>query len=391
MEQFSFSGTNNKSKLFITSVLIAVVLAFISGCTIQLGGNQSLEQTQMALSVQQTVIAQQSSLNMQNALQEQQATLIAQSAQATVLAQQLAQPQQPAVPAADLFATQVAVAAQATVLAQQANSAQQQPAAPAQPAAQPAAPQPAQIAPQDVKSFMKTASVLLFEDMVADTRNIRYFKKTLDALGMNYVDTGSAKGTLKSQLLSGGPGGKGWDLIIIAAERRTSPTGEYFDYVNDALNRGSAVILEVWFIDRVASGTISTLLNRCGLQFERNYFGKNLMPIDYIVWPISGVDHPLLYQPNSGLSFTNVVDFWDYSDLGDLVKLSGRGDAKLILGTIATEKSTHGVLSTCMDDRFILQTFCSHDIAYDSMMPLIENYFYNALEARLRWLAANGT
>ena len=37
-------------------------------------------------------------------------------------------------------------------------------------------------------------------------------------------------------------------------------------------------------------------------------------------------------DPNSGLSFSKAVAYWPYNDLGDLVALTGQGDAQLLNG-----------------------------------------------------------
>jgi hypothetical protein len=137
-------------------------------------------------------------------------------------------------------------------------------------------------------------------------------------------------------------------------------------------------------LDQISGGEVSTILSKCGVELDSNYVGKTRTPNDIIIWPLSGAtSHPILSEPNAGLTFTEVWDYWPYSDLGDLMQTTGRGDAQILMGTIATQKNDHGVLTTCMDGLFTLQTFSSHSYPYNVVSPLWENYIYNALKVRL--------
>ena len=115
---------------------------------------------------------------------------------------------------------------------------------------------------------MKSAQILLYEDMVSDPSEYRYVKKTLDAMDLRYKDDGNAQGWLKSDLLGNSPSGKPWDLVIVAAEERSDVTGEYFDYIDDVLDKGTPVILESWILDSVSQGKVSPIsdkMRRAGL------------------------------------------------------------------------------------------------------------------------------
>jgi len=283
-----------------------------------------------------------------------------------------------------LEATQTALAAQ-NLLAQQAMQATETAVAAAQ-AAQPQETQPPDVstteepAPpaEDFETFKDNAKILLFEDMVNFPAVRRYVKDALDNMGLDYKDDGSAKGWLKSDLLGGN-----WDLVIIALEVRSNVSGEYFTYINQALDNGSAVILEIWYIDRISRGEISKTLSRCGVEFEKDYWGRTGTATDYIQWPLPGKnDHPILNEPNKGIGYTNVAAFW-FGDLGDFIKVSGKkDDAELLLGTIATEKNSHGTLAVCNGGKFIIQTFSSHDYAMEESEALWENYIHNTLKAK---------
>jgi len=225
--------------------------------------------------------------------------------------------------------------------------------------------------------MMKNASILLYEDMVEDVSEYRYVKRTLDAMGLQYKDDGNAMGWLKSDLL----GGK-WDLVIIAVEYRTDVSGEFFDYLNSVLQQGSSVILEAFHLDEVSEGAVSPILAKCGVQVYP-YVPKTGGTLDVVMWPL-GVQHPVLEQPNSGMSFTRARDKWLWSfDLGFQMAQTGSGDAVLLLGTNAQEKLMDGTLAVCMGGQLTLQGFSSHSFEYTTMYPLWENMIYNALKIRL--------
>jgi hypothetical protein len=240
----------------------------------------------------------------------------------------------------------------------------------------------AQFSEEDFEAWMEDADILLYEDAVNAPFVARYVKDALDNMGLEYKDDGSAIGWLKSDLL-----GSQWDLVIVALEDPGKPPmGEYFEYLQKAINDGSAVILEIWFLDIVGRGEVASLLADCGVEFESD-FGVSAQAAsitDLINWPLPGKsDHPIFNEPNSGFRWTNIATLGPFLDLGDYIKLSGKKeDAELLLGQIATEKNTHGTLAVCMDGKFIIQTFHTHNLAYEEAVPLWENYIYNALKAK---------
>jgi len=244
---------------------------------------------------------------------------------------------------------------------------------------------PVGLSEEALQEKMKNANILLYEDMIANLNTNRYVKETLEKMGLNYKDDGNAAGWLKSDLNSGAPNGQPWDLVIVANESKANISGEFFEYVMDALDAGSSVIMEVWYLNDTYSGTAGPLLDRCGIAFGADWV--RIPPARMIMFPLDS-SHPVLQEPNAGLGFTDVTSYWwddsgviDY-DIGDLVKLTGSGDADLLLGTKATEKSTHGTLTVCMGGQLTIQTFSSHQLTFDTMEPLWENYIYNALKYR---------
>jgi hypothetical protein len=364
-----------ENKIEISRTILIISLIFIltlslSGCNfIAEEKDEDLEKTQDALELQQTIMAQQATIDAQNS----QAT--SQSEQPVDFEATEAAVQQPSV---DIEATQLALAAQQTAAAQQQIQATQPP-----PPTQPPLQEPT-VASQDFTEMMKSASILLYEDMVEIPAEYRYVKRTLDTMGLRYKDDGNAMGWLKSDLLGGSPAGGPWDLVIIAAEFREQVSGEYFDYLNDILNQGTSVIVEAWYLDQVSEGKVSTILTKCGVQVYP-YFPATGSVNDVIVWPLPGMSsHPLLSQPNGGLRFTKARDTWLWTfDLGDHTAYTGRGDAQILMGTDAQDGNKDGVLTVCMGGQFTLMTFSSHSFPYDIMYPLWENMIYNALKIRL--------
>lgn len=242
----------------------------------------------------------------------------------------------------------------------------------------------------DMEARMDSAKILLFEDMANRLNTNRYIKDTLDQMGMPYVDVGSAKGWLETEIASGGPDGKGWDLVIIAAEDKSGGIGgEFFDYVLDALNEGASVIFEVFYINKIYGGAAFDLLARCGIEYQGDMI--KIPPTRMVMFPLDST-HPILQEPNAGLTFTDTKGYWwddkegpeESYDTGDLVKKAMGGDANLLIGTVADEKKSHGTVTVCMDDRLILQTFSTHNLTFNAMQPLLENYIHYGLKTRFQ-------
>ncbi|GAB4476336.1 MAG: hypothetical protein Kow0088_14120 [Anaerolineales bacterium] len=334
-----------KRWLFLSFLLFLIAIACISsGQT-----DQSLFQTQTALQVQLTLQAQQANQGAQETAAAVERTRIAQEVQATLLAEQIAQ------------------------LTQQAS--QVPPTNPPPPPASespplpPSSPEPA----VDIEEKIKNAKILLFEDM-AGTGQLEYYQEALENGGFTFKDDGSAQGWFKDDLLSSTE----WDLIIAASESRTKIQGEFFVYLLDHINRGTAVIIEHWALDDLSQGKVASILSKCGVGVYRDWFFREWWNADLSVWPLVP-DHPVFTTPNKGISLRNFSVFWNDPDQGDLLKLTNSGDAKLLAGTKATSKSDHGVVASCLGGRVIIQTFSSHNYRRDMVTNLIQNYVHYTL------------
>lgn len=335
---------------------IGLLFLFLASLSCTLGGasDTALVQTQTSLGIQQTMLAQQSNQMQQQTSDAVVKTQVAQEIQATMIANQSVQ------------LTQAAITSPTS---------QNQAAQPTEQTSPVITVPPTEgISPADLENKIKSAKILLYEDM-AGTGQLEYYKEALDMGGYKYKWDGSALGWFKEDLL-----GSNWDLIIAASENRNVVQGEFFQYLLDHINQGSAVIIEHWDLDDLSSGKVAPILAKCGIGIYRDWFFQDLVGVaDLSVWPlVSG--HPVFNEPNTGISLRNFNYFWQENDQGDLLKLTGSGDATMLAGNIATSKSDHGVLATCFGGRVIIQTFSSHTYMREQVTRLIENYVHYTLK-----------
>jgi hypothetical protein len=235
------------------------------------------------------------------------------------------------------------------------------------------------------QQWMKSARILLYEDMTARLETVRYVKQTLDEMDLTYKDDGSAIGWLMDDLADGPPDGGQWDLIILAVEDKRGVQGDFFGEVLKAADQGTPVILEVYYLNSTYNSSASGLLNRCGLEYENDWVR---IPPSRAALFASVPDHPIITTPNNILSFsTSTNQWWDPNgkityDVGDLIKLAPSSESTLLLGTVAGIPTAHGTAAVCEGGKIILQTFSSHLLNFSVMSPLWENYIYHALQNR---------
>lgn len=363
-------------------ILIAIAFVFVVGLACNTPtANDSASRTQVAMDIQAT----------QAALQQTQAA----QSQAQAQQDQQAEPDYQAT--TDAQATQMALNVQSTVNAQAATQAAQATATPqptetqqAAPAATTQAPPPTQQSTgpeEDFETWMRSASILLFEDMAGDFNVPRLINQALERMSLSYVDVKDAMGDYRTQILSNGPGGRGWDLIISGKERKDNISGEFYVYLNDSLNNGTAMVIEEWDIDDIAAGKISSILSRCGVEFQRDWINE---PLDrQLLYPING-DHPIHHEPNEGVSLTNPTNYWtwDVFDLGDLLQLRPGSDAIPLWGARTISDTSYLTAATCMDGRLIIQTYSTHSYGDNRVIMMWQNYIYNALKARYEYLSS---
>jgi hypothetical protein len=206
---------------------------------------------------------------------------------------------------------------------------------------------------------LKKAKILLFED----TQPIGFWiKKSLDSAGYKYTFVGDAVGDFLEALNSG----INWDLIIVGAESKSGVRGEFWDAINDQLNRGAALVVEIWYLDLTVNGRIRPVLTRCGIKYQ-----KDLSLADSIYW--LEPTHPVFNSPNTVMPLLHYARHWD-AQAGDLIGLIPGSSAELIAGTQKDRPGDYGQIAVCMDGTVIFQTFSNHDYSSADIQLLWQNY-----------------
>jgi len=226
------------------------------------------------------------------------------------------------------------------------------------------------LSPQQIQEKIASANILIYEDMAGDPYYIAYVSKAAASIGGNRVYVGDAMGTFMQDLNSS----TAWDLIIVASEYREAISGDYWTTIKSQIDKGVAVIAEVWYLDKINSGKITPLLNECGIKVQKNWernYGFN--PIDYNMYWVEP-DSPVFNNPNQVSNFTySVPDPW-MGDAGDFLSLSDGSSSKILASHVTGHKTDFGLLTSCLDGRVLFQTFSSHDYPSDPMVTLWENY-----------------
>jgi hypothetical protein len=327
----------------VAVLLIALLLvtAVSLACNAPADSSQSLQETQMALNVQGTQLA----------------------LQATAQSENNAQPVAP---------TQVP-------------EVQDTAAPPPPPTEVPPSPVPTDVPPEptetqttDIDALIKDSKILLFENVVKIPLP-RYIKQALDNMGLshNYVDVRDATGNFKAELLSG----TDWDLILVGVEARSSIEGEFFQYFGEQVNKGTAMVIELWDLDEIYGANAKAFMTNCGVELQSDWYDPP--QTSRSIWWLYG-EHPVFHEPNEGISLVNYSTYWN-GDAGDLIRTTSGGNATLLAGIYAQEKNRYGVLAICHDDRVIVQTFSSHDYHQNDVVRLWENYIYNTLRAHFEY------
>lgn len=235
--------------------------------------------------------------------------------------------------------------------------------------------------PQPAMSFedwMKEANILVYDAMYGrgDTPVIQTAIEGL-GLGRNVKHVGDAIGDFISEMNSA----MGWDLIIVGSEFRSQVQGEVFDVLVTQIDRGSAVVLETWYIDQVYNGRIRPVMQRCGITFHQDWWRDNNANLNtYLVYLLEPGD-PVFSQPNT-ISMLIPYDIRWIDDVGDTVETIPGSGAVLLAGRLPKEYNSYGLITKCLDGRMVWQSFSTHDYKDQDMINLWQNYIYNTLKAR---------
>jgi len=221
----------------------------------------------------------------------------------------------------------------------------------------------------DLQAAVKSAKIILFEDMWFE----RFIKPAMDEAGYEYTDVGDKVGTLKNELLSD----KKWDLLIAAAEGRGGVEGEFFDYIQQQLDAGASVILEMWTLDWIAEGRIKPILEKCGIEFQKNWVNPSSRGV---FW--SDPNHPIANDPNQ-VMLNRFSNYWT-GDVGDLVRKTKGSTATILASADQANSEENGLLTLCYDGRLLIQTFSTHDHAKATAAQAWQNYIWFMLSNRYK-------
>jgi hypothetical protein len=342
------------------SILIIIFILMTLACNIPMEtSNSGTEQTQVALGIQATLLA------------------VAQTEAATggQIAEQpeeppAAPPAEPAAPAAPAEPAQPAE--QPTYTPYPTYTVP--PAPPADPPTQ--APPPTQ-PPQDMGERIRGARILLYDNTygsydIYGRAMTSYIADAVDGMGLggNTTNVRDAMGNFMTELNSGTQ----WDLIIVGAESRSNIRGEFWDVIGDHMRNDVAVVSEIWYLDQIAIGRITPVLNMCGIDYTADWQrDANANLNNYLIY-ILEPQSPLFSDPNSVGMLIPTSNYAWVGDVGDRVKITDGSKATLMAGVLPNERQTGGLIAECMEGRVIFQTFDTHDYKYNDMIALWQNY-----------------
>jgi hypothetical protein len=333
-------------RYIIVSVLLLLAGLSLTSCDLLSGSDPGLESTRVALAVQQTSLAMEQTNIAQN-----------QNQPADPNAGQAVQPTYTSYP------TYTSQPVQETVVEE------------------------TEIPPEEeVVSFedwLDDVEILLYDEMYGLGQSV-IIENAVDGLGLgsNTKNVGGAMGDFLSELNSATV----WDLIIVAAEDRDAISGEYFDVLANQIDRGSSIIIEIWYIDDIAQGRIQPVMQRCGIAFHRDWWRDwNSDLNEYLVYLLEPSD-PMFSQPNTMSMLIPSTSYMWLGDVGDMMEINSGSDAVLLAGTQANTYDAYGSIAECLDGRMVWQTFSTHDYKYQDMINLWQNYVYNTLLARYDYL-----
>ncbi len=231
---------------------------------------------------------------------------------------------------------------------------------------------------EDLATQIKNAKILLYEDVTSTGTLGPYVHQAAQALGLNRV---TEVGDDIGKFMELASGTTTFDLVIVAAEVHTAFKGELFDSVISQVDRGSAIIIEIWYLDQIFNGRIRPLMDRCGVDYYSNWKAGTPANKDLYVVFWDDPESPIFNVPNKVDGLYAPLFYW-MSDAGDLMELPPSSNAKQLASVESPlYKTDHGVLYSCLDGQMILQTFCSHDYPGYDMIALYENYITNTLTA----------
>jgi hypothetical protein len=233
-------------------------------------------------------------------------------------------------------------------------------------------PSNSELSAAQIQEKINSSNILIYEDISDYPEYLPVVSRAIAPLGGNHVYVADAMGKFMEKMDSGTK----WDLIIMAAEARTNISGEYWTAIQQQVDqRHAALIAEIWYLDKINDGKISPFLYECGIDVQRNWVRPDVFePVDFPIYWVES-DSPVFSTPNRVDSFraSNQNDVW-MGDIGDLMELTGGGDARILGSRTMGQKSADGLLTSCIKGTVLFQTFDTHDYPSDKMTALWQNY-----------------
>jgi hypothetical protein len=224
--------------------------------------------------------------------------------------------------------------------------------------------------------IVDSANILIYEDAIGVPGALWIVSKAAAKFGGNIVNVGDAVGSFMQNLESRTK----WDLIIVASEFKDTIKGDIWTAILSHVdNDPSALITELWYLDKVNEYDLKPFMDRCGIEFEKDWRrGSGFNQIDYeMFW--SEPDSPFFNTPNPIERFRFALRGAKTGNVGDFVTLTGKTDAVILASRQKDDTQNMGLITSCNNDTVIVQTFRSHDYPSDEMIALWENYITNTL------------
>jgi hypothetical protein len=144
---------------------------------------------------------------------------------------------------------------------------------------------------------------------------------------------------------------------------------------------GSALVAEIWYVNKINGGKIAPFLTECGVEVQQDWQGAvTYNPINYaIYW--TDPNSPVFNTPNKINFFrSSLTDApWKYGDLGDLMMVTDSSKAQVLASLHTDNDGQKGLLTSCMNGTVLLQTFSSHNYPTNDMVALWQNYIIYTL------------
>jgi hypothetical protein len=237
----------------------------------------------------------------------------------------------------------------------------------------------------EMEQRIYNARVLILEDIVGHPVLVPRLDAVIERMGMNtdnVYNYHDASGLFVEALEAG----EEWDLIIVATEKRTDARLAIWETLHEYAQNGTAIIVEAWYLDEISGGSIKPLLDDCGVKVHNNWFrDESHEAYNFVVVDVADNNHRLFNRPRK-VNMPLIPTFYWEGDVGDQMLVLPLGHAAIIGGLNTRHSIYYGLITECLEERMVLQTFSTHDYRKTDTMNLWENYIFNTLLAHFQYL-----